>query len=144
MGVQSRIVVAAPDEGPALLASDEPTYVWPCVTINGFHNIHLETLFSVISEIGISSSKADQIVENAGERDRSISLFHVPDAVRDAYAEIAEIGDDDVVALSRRWAAIPEWAGWDFEDVKSAAATIGELADIAKWSDKSLWLWISG
>src|SRR4051794_27407486 len=146
MGVQSRIVVAAEDEAPALLASDEPTYRWECVTINGFHNIHLETLFSALCHYGLETPAVDKIVEqikDAGDCNSANSLFRVADAVRDVYAEIAGMDDDQVAALSHRWAEVPEWEGWDIEIVEAAARTIGDLADTAKWSDQALWLWMS-
>src|SRR5205823_2482053 len=110
-----------------------------------FHNIHLATLFVVVSGSSLEDSTVDKIVESLerfSQSDNGPWVFRVPDNVRDAYSEIASMDEQRIAAVARQWAATPEWEGWELDDVEAAARTIGDLADTAKWNNKSLWLWM--
>jgi hypothetical protein len=145
MGIQSRFIIGDRSDAQRLAECDEPGDNWECFACNGLCNIKLASLFAILS-----GDASDAAIERAIERivittpgQGSPWVHAVPNDIRDKYAEIASVDDDEHAAICRALASTPELEGWSEEDVDALVRTVGDFADTARLTDKSLWLWMS-
>ena len=145
MGIQSRFIIGEPSDAQRLAECDEPSDTWESFTCNGLCNIKLASLFAILfgdaSEAAIERAMARIVETTTGNG--SPWVHSIPNDIRDKFAELSSMEDDEHATVCRALASRPELEGWSEEDVDALVRTVGDFADTARIRDKSLWLWMS-
>ena len=146
MGVQTDVVIADQSEAQDIANSDTPASTWVGFTFNGFHEVHLCTLLSLL-KAGSPSAEVDHylnVVEYITPRDQESPVVSVagPKEVAEL-AAVASLDEDEFESLAQSWGTTEESDGWTGEDVRELLRELGDLAESASLERKSLFLWQS-
>jgi hypothetical protein len=146
MGVQTDVVIADQSEAQDIVNCDAPASNWDGFTFNGFHNVHLCTLLSLLKA---SSPSAEfdhylNMVELITPRDQGTPAVSAvrPEEVAELSA-VASLDEDEFESLAQSWGATEEFNGWTDEDVRELLRELGDLAESASLERKWLFLWQS-
>ena len=146
MGVQTDVVIANQSDAQDIANSDSPATAWDGFTFNGFHNVQLCTLLSLLKACS-PSTEFDHylnVVEYITPRDQESPVVSAvrPKEVAEL-AVVASLGEGEFESLAQSWGATEEFDGWTSEDVRELLRELGDLAESASLERKCLFLWQS-
>jgi hypothetical protein len=146
MGVQTDIVIANLDEAQAVAETATPTTMWEGFTFNGFDQVHVCTLLSLL-KTGSPETEFPRylgVVEPVAVRGEEgpVVVGIKPEQVAEL-ATVAGLEGAEFDSLAGAWAATEEFAGWSLSDVRELLRELGDLAESASLVGKCLLLWQS-
>jgi hypothetical protein len=146
MGVQTDVVIAGPDDAPAIAATATPTAKWDGFTFNGFDHVQVCTLLSLL-RAGHPDAEFERylgVVEPVatGGEEGPVVVGVRPEQVAEL-AAVAGLDEAEFEALAASWAATEEFAGWSVTDVRDLLRELGDLAESASLQGKWVMLWQS-
>jgi hypothetical protein len=146
MVVQTDVVIAGPDDAPAIAATAAPTAEWPGFTFNGFDHVQVCTLLSILSA-GCSETEFQRylgVVEPVavGSEDGPVVVGIRPEQVAEL-AAVAGMDEAELESLAATWAATEEFAGWSAAAVRELLRELGDLSESASLQGKWVMLWQS-
>jgi hypothetical protein len=145
MGVQSDLVLAAPDAAEAIRASDCPAAEWDGFSFKGMDNVKIATLLSLLSGKSPSfkyEKWLDAIPAISGGEDGPWVFSFADDAVV-LLATIASKEESEFDELAKTWGATEEFEGWGPDEVNDLLRSVGALAEAATLEKKAMFLWMS-
>jgi hypothetical protein len=146
MGVQTDVVIASPDDGPAIATSATPTAEWQGFTCKGFDHVQVCTLLSLLQEGSAYAAfeRYLKVVESVavGGEEGPVVIGVRPEQVAEL-AAVAALEAAEFEGLAASWAATEEFAGWSAADVRELLRELGDLAQSASLQDKWVMLWQS-
>jgi hypothetical protein len=140
MGVRSELVVAGASEADAIAAVDEPTSTWEGFSYTGLDVIKLMTLWALL-ESDSPNNRFEERLDSVNcitcsESGPWVDVLS-PEAVR-AFVQAASMAEEQFESVANAWAETEEFDGWEAEDVIDLLRSVGDLAESAVLSGKTL------
>lgn len=146
MGVQTDVVIADQSESQDIANSHSPASIWDGFTFNGFHNVQLCTLLSLL-KVGDSCAEYDHYLNMVelvtSPAQQSPVVFAVRPREVAELAAVASLEVEELDSLAHSWGETEEFDGWSSDDVRELLREIGEFAKSALLQRKCIMLWQS-
>jgi hypothetical protein len=145
MGVQSDLVLAAPDAAEAIRASDCPSAEWDGFSFKGMDNVKIATLLSLLGSKspGSDYEKWLDAVPAIGDDEYGPWVFSFADDAVVLLGTIASKEGSELDELAKTWGATEEFEDWAPNEVSDLLRSIGDLAEAATLEKKTMFLRIS-
>jgi hypothetical protein len=146
VGVQTDVVIADIEDAQAIADSGTPTSDWQGFTYNGFHNVQLCTLLSLLktNRPDTEFDKFLNLIECVSVPTGEGPLVYAikPEQVAEL-APVARLDDPEFETLASSWHSTEEFVGWSNSDVQELLRELGDLAGSALLQGKCLMIWQS-
>lgn len=142
MAVLTDILIALPDDAPAIVAQWPGSKNWPAFETTGLSSLVLAELAQALGQARLGKAIQDLAPSSAGDKTDGPWVFVLPLEFRD---RIAEIPESDIGKLAQAWSDGEEAGGSGLtpQAAEDLLRGLHALSARARDSQRPLLLWIS-